>query len=129
MLIKCKECGKEISSQAEICPNCGYKNEKTMICPHCKEDTGRTYFEIQKFQMDGYSYGCKNCGKVIRVTTPEEELRFKQMQSSQTHCPYCNSTNVEKISSLSKVGSVAMFGIFSQKVKHQWHCNECKSDF
>lgn len=24
-LIKCNECGKEISSQAESCPNCGYK--------------------------------------------------------------------------------------------------------
>lgn len=26
MLIKCKECGKEISSSAVTCPNCGYKN-------------------------------------------------------------------------------------------------------
>lgn len=25
-LIKCKECEKEISSNATICPNCGYKN-------------------------------------------------------------------------------------------------------
>ncbi|MBU1625924.1 zinc ribbon domain-containing protein [bacterium] len=25
-LIKCKECGKEISSEAEVCPNCGYQN-------------------------------------------------------------------------------------------------------
>ncbi len=28
MLIKCTECGKEISSQAEICPNCGYRINK-----------------------------------------------------------------------------------------------------
>jgi hypothetical protein len=27
-LIKCKECGKEISSQAESCPNCGRKKPK-----------------------------------------------------------------------------------------------------
>lgn len=25
-LIKCKECGKEISSNATACPSCGYKN-------------------------------------------------------------------------------------------------------
>lgn len=25
-LIKCKECGKEISSNATVCPGCGYKN-------------------------------------------------------------------------------------------------------
>lgn len=44
-------------------------------------------------------------------------------------CPYCKSTDTQKISGLSKVGSVALFGIFSQKVKKQWHCNNCKSDF
>ena len=40
-------------------------------------------------------------------------------------CPTCNSTNIKKISGLSKAGSVAMFGIFSQKVKKQMHCNNC----
>ena len=25
-LVKCTECGKEISDKAEMCPNCGYKN-------------------------------------------------------------------------------------------------------
>ena len=40
-----------------------------------------------------------------------------------------NSTNTKKISGISKAGSVAMFGIFSQKVKKQWHCNHCGSDF
>lgn len=29
MLIKCKECGKEISEEAQSCPNCG--------CPNIKE--------------------------------------------------------------------------------------------
>lgn len=33
-LIKCKECGKEISSNAKVCPNCGYKND-TKTCPEC----------------------------------------------------------------------------------------------
>lgn len=44
-------------------------------------------------------------------------------------CPYCKSTDTQKILGLSKAGSVALFGIFSQKVKKQWHCNHCKSDF
>ena len=48
---------------------------------------------------------------------------------NKPHCPTCNSTNIKKISGLSKAGSVAMFGIFSQKVKKQWHCNGCGSDF
>lgn len=48
---------------------------------------------------------------------------------NKVHCPYCNSTNCKKISGVSKATSVAVFGIFSQKVKKQWHCNNCKSDF
>ena len=30
-LIKCIECGKEISSSAKVCPNCGYPIEKNNI--------------------------------------------------------------------------------------------------
>ena len=33
-LMKCKECGKEISSNAKVCPNCGYKNN-AKACPEC----------------------------------------------------------------------------------------------
>lgn len=40
-------------------------------------------------------------------------------------CPTCGSTNTKKISALSKGVSVGLFGIFSQKVKHQFHCNSC----
>ena len=44
-------------------------------------------------------------------------------------CPYCHSKNTSRISSLSKAVSIAAFGLFSQKRKYQWHCNNCRSDF
>ena len=45
-------------------------------------------------------------------------------------CPYCNATNVRKISVLSKAGSVGLFGVFAAgKVSSQWHCSHCGSDF
>lgn len=45
-------------------------------------------------------------------------------------CPYCNSTNIKKISTASKAGSAALFGIFAMgKINKQWHCNHCGSDF
>lgn len=47
----------------------------------------------------------------------------------KVECPYCHSTDTTKISAASKAGSVFFFGLFSQKVKHQWHCNKCGSDF
>ena len=40
-------------------------------------------------------------------------------------CPTCGSTNTKKISSGAKAVSVGLFGIFSQKVKHQFKCNSC----
>ena len=30
---------------------------------------------------------------------------------------------------MTKAGSVALWGIFSQKVKKQWHCNSCGSEW
>ena len=44
-------------------------------------------------------------------------------------CPYCKSENTTKISSFEKATNIFMFGIFGQKRKYQWHCNNCKSDF
>lgn len=40
-------------------------------------------------------------------------------------CPTCSSTNIKKVSGTSKVISVAMFGLLSQKVKKTFHCNNC----
>ncbi len=44
-------------------------------------------------------------------------------------CPYCKSTNTKKITSTEKAVNIALFGIFGNKRKHQWHCNNCNSDF
>ena len=40
-LISCPECGKQVSSEAQMCPNCGisvkeYVEEKMQLCPKCK---------------------------------------------------------------------------------------------
>lgn len=128
MLIKCKECGKEISSQADFCPHCGYKNEKTVTCPYCDWDTGKTYLELQKSQINGNIEICKKCGEEVLVTTPNEELVYKkrmQEQANTPHCPSCNSTNVEKISTGKKIFGGAMFGLFSSDVRNTMHCKNC----
>ena len=30
-LVKCKECGKEISSTVKVCPSCGYKKKPSKL--------------------------------------------------------------------------------------------------
>lgn len=44
-------------------------------------------------------------------------------------CPTCGSTNISKISGISKATSVAMWGLFSRKVHKQWHCWNCDSEW
>ena len=49
----------------------------------------------------------------------------KIKQSNVPKCPTCQSTNIKKVSGTSKAISVAMFGLLSQKVKKQFHCDNC----
>ena len=49
----------------------------------------------------------------------------KSASSGHPKCPTCGSLNTKKISGMSKAVSVSLFGLFSQKVKHQFHCNNC----
>lgn len=124
-LKKCEECGKEVSDKADSCPNCGCPITKNVLCPYCNFDSGNTFKEIQK---SGYSITCTNCGKIIKVMTNEEETLFdSQLREKQNipKCPTCGSTKLSKVSTISKAGSVALWGLFSQKVKKTWHCGNC----
>jgi hypothetical protein len=90
------------------------------------DDAQQLWCELSK------QYGTKENNPAIPDLTPQQIAQANaQAQDwlNKVHCPYCNSTNCKKISGVSKATSVAMFGIFSQKVKKQWHCNNCKSDF
>ena len=40
-LVKCKECGKEISDKVTACPACGFENKLT-ICPKCHKEMSKT---------------------------------------------------------------------------------------
>lgn len=74
--------------------------------------------EKKEFDRLHPSYGAYSAVKIIQPTSPT------------ITCPYCQSTDCKKISSLSKAGSVALWGIFALgKTTKQWHCNNCKSDF
>lgn len=68
----------------------------------------------------------------------EKQARDRQMlemeisyEAKHHHvpCPYCKSTNTEKISTVSRAVSVSLVGAASGKIGKQWHCNSCKSDF
>jgi hypothetical protein len=63
----------------------------------------------------------------------EQQAARKEQQDlasgKRVICPYCKSTNTEKISTVSRAVSVSLVGVASSKLGKQWHCNNCKSDF
>ena len=52
-LIKCPECGYEVSENAENCPKCGYRIERKKYCKYCGE------------KIPNDSVVCPKCGRQI----------------------------------------------------------------
>ena len=61
----------------------------------------------------------------------QAELREWQLsrRDGAVQCPYCKSWDTDKISTASRVASVAMVGVASGKIGKEWHCNKCGSNF
>ena len=49
----------------------------------------------------------------------------EKIQDNTPKCPTCSSKKIKKISGASKATSVALWGLFSQKVRRQWKCENC----
>lgn len=102
-----------------VCPKCGYGKSKLFLfempygdakiasCIKCKTTTYKENFEIAE-------------------TIAEQKIR----PAAIVTCPFCQSTNCKKISGASKIGKVALFGVFAAgSVSKTWHCNNCGSNF
>ncbi len=173
-LVKCSECGKEISDKAISCPMCGYpikeesenlssKSASTTgmnVCPKCGNfiiakqkcpDCGTNMIDCNctekkwtdmlldgtldkwqlqmrsKYVLSSDEFDEKLYNKRINEEKQENEYYDNLIENAEPtlHCPTCNSTNVRKVSGTSKVVSGVMFGLLSQKVKKQFHCNNC----
>ncbi len=66
----------------------------------------------------------------IRLTKlPNSERVQPPQQQNLPKCPYCGSTDLNKIGTLGRAVSVGLFGLASGKIGKQWHCKNCGSDF
>ncbi|MSS09512.1 hypothetical protein FYJ38_12770 [Clostridium sp. WB02_MRS01] len=122
-----------------ICPFCGDKmvmaeisgHDYTMLAKVSNFNRQLLDAMVDLHKKDIIEYELKM--SQFRNQYEQGQQQQKQESCSNSNlpkCPYCNSTDLKKISGFSKAGSVALFGIFSVgKVSKQWHCNSCKSDF
>lgn len=156
-LIVCPECGKEISDKSEMCIHCGYpllntkcningviydfKEELPIALLEKTDDYVSAIGKIRKKT----SLTLADAGALIDIIkeiraipetfTPkfpleDREKLYGNSKEKSIECPYCHSTNTNKITITSKAVHTALFGIFSMgRNSKQWHCNQCNSDF
>ncbi len=125
-LIKCPECGKEVSSKSKVCIHCGYpisedvellkkakqqeelesqipEYDHNKICPICKA-------QMFEYEKDRGVVACQVCGYVIAaneyVASKYREAKKEAMKNLapklsqpeiKIRCPKCGSTNVSTI--------------------------------
>lgn len=69
----------------------------------------------------------------LRREMEEMQARQRELDISKrpgaVQCPYCKSYDTTKITAGSRVASAVMWGVASNKLGKQWHCNKCKSNF
>lgn len=94
--------------------------KNALRCPKCGGFTDRRNFK------EGTRPKCGKCG--CEYVTEAEYCPCSAYKKT-VECPYCHSTNTEKISEFGRALSIGIFGISSGKIGKQWHCNQCDSDF
>lgn len=73
--------------------------------------------------------------EVPKVYIPQREGMTQSVQAlarfipDSAECPYCQSKNTKKISTVGRATSFGLFGFGSSKLGKQWHCNKCGSNF
>ena len=69
---------------------------------------------------------CPDCEKQISDSAESCPHCGRPMQTAMK-CPNCKSTNIEKISTASKLGSALMWGaLAANKLKSSYQCKSCK---
>lgn len=82
---------------------------------------------VRKNQDEAAAYDAKVKAE-IQEKLDEERRKAEEEAAKPVYtpkCPTCGSPDIERISGVSKVASAAMWGLFSNKIRKTFHCNNC----
>ena len=80
-LIKCKECGFEVSDKAFSCPNCGSPIEKEIVCSECGEKLGPNDKVCPKCGCPVPADSSEKTAMAESATVDDSDERLQKVQS------------------------------------------------
>lgn len=96
------------------CSKCKRKYPKMFIkCPKCNNQLTKISAENKKMDMQ------------INAIREQTQEFYDKQQPNLPKCPNCQSTNVQKLSTTSKVIGVGLLGLASKTVGKTYKCNKC----
>lgn len=106
-LIKCPECGKDVSDKSDVCIHCGYplkeyilQNKYTLAMQHGCPKCGHEYRLL--IENGGYIF----CGKCMHEEIIDEKLyeqykyeqrKKQQEEANKPKCPRCGCTDIQVV--------------------------------
>ena len=96
----------------------------SLIKYYCEKCNKNVVMKIL-YGKEGMLGECCSCKKFIILKKDENYVPKTQVINNIPKCPTCNSTDIKKISAMSKVAGATMFGLFSKTARSQFCCNNC----
>ena len=102
-------------------------NEKLdkLICPFCNNKLIDTGLPVGDFHLIGKATDWNQ--KLQQEQS--DAIREQKRESNRPHCPFCNSTDVRKISGGERAVSILGLGLLSKKINKSFKCNKCGGTF
>ena len=126
MLIKCPECGKEVSDRAASCIHCGYPLQSAPQKISTASAPMKRALPTKRCTKCGSIYPaddrtCPSCGQ-----TESKMMADHTAPKPTVKCPTCGSTDVERVSAVTKAANIWAFGLFGNKRDKQFKCKSCR---
>lgn len=134
MLYYCEKCGGTGVLDFGVCVQCGSHNSYKSVPDEyvddyaIKDDLKAEFIEnIVKSSpnFDQERWDRREAFKEIQKHNNELLENDKVKQLNIPKCPTCGSTDIKKISVMSKAVGATMFGLFSKTARSQFKCKNC----
>lgn len=87
------------------------------------------YDNPELYEKNLHKENKENINKMVSERLEQIQTQQDLASGKRVVCPYCKSTNTEKISTVSRAVSVSLVGAASSKLGKQWRCKQCGSNF